>query len=110
VGSSHVADSNTTVQSPLSRVFSTGQHGFRTRPKYGVHKRGYRRALALYRLFQKAGIDVRRWRENIYPPGLWILSFPEADFKRAEAIADKCYVGESWWPTKGKPKRAPVRA
>jgi hypothetical protein len=69
---------------------------------WGTHRRGLRRCGAIHKLLLKAGIEATRGRDNTYPPGVCFVTFPCADYRRATAIADACYVGESWWPTKGK--------
>ena len=74
----------------------------RHRWAWGTHRRGLRRCGAIHKLLLKAGIESTRGRDNTYPPGVCFVTFPCADYRRATAIADACYVGESWWPTKGK--------
>lgn len=69
---------------------------------WGTHKQGLRRCRAIHKLLLKAGIEAKRGRDNSYPPGICFVDFPCADYRGATAIADACYVGESWWPTKGK--------
>lgn len=66
---------------------------------FGECKPQMKRARAIYKLLRAAGIDaeLKPW---LY--GGMELTFPCRDFRKAEAIADRCYVGESWWPTKGK--------
>ena len=74
----------------------------RHRWEWGVHRQGLRRCGAIHKLLLKAGIESERGRDNTYPPGTCFVTFPCRDYRRATAIADACYVGESWWPTKGK--------
>jgi hypothetical protein len=70
---------------------------------FGDSKPQTRRARAIHKLLTKSGIasDLKPW-----PYGGFQLTFPCRDYQRATAIADACYVGESWWPTKSKTKVA----
>jgi hypothetical protein len=69
---------------------------------FALSKPQTRRIRSLCRLFLKNGI-MARIEDYCLSDGTRVgrkLLFPCRDFVRAEQIADACYVGESWWPTK----------
>lgn len=70
--------------------------------QFGDSKPQVRRARAIHKRLATAGIAAKL---EPWPYGGLNLSFPATDYQRATDIADTCYVGETWWPTKGTRRR-----